>query len=357
VLFDNHDFAIPGQYDILFGKASQSHQNTCRKREGTSPNEKTKENEGRFSAVEEITIRMMMKDGQDYSKDKKRAAQNAFQLRAIALCIALGILIGSFSSLLTRKRQRTLTSLRTRQQTSPVASEEMVITDLITQQLATIVDVSKIQESSLDAVLKQYGPGPYQVLVTTLKEAYSGEDTETFTLEVIEAAKMPHSVHHFLDMVRLGVWDDTTVVREVDATTSLHALPTSFSIGGLFLSSSKEKIPLGKLPFIETGGYSSYDFCVSFENSRGPDLYIHMDKREETVQDGEEVEVEETSSCFARIIQGVDLLEDLLNGHEDSSDNMRFMGVERMEILSQSSTVIERIKRMHKSEHDESDQE
>lgn len=214
--------------------------------------------------------------------------------------------------------------------------------------------VSNIQSLSQEAVLEKYGSGPYYVQVTLLQQQKqqlqqqpslppsSSSPSSFFVLELANLQNMPHTVHHFLEMVEYGLWNGMTLVHGLGVPT-IHAIPQTTS--GINLSEKMERIQLGHLPFQEQGGFPHTKYTVSFSKKGGPDFYINMNDESESHEDStsmegnkEKEEEEENTpssssyaSCFAKVVQGMDVLDRMVQGG-DPMENMRFIGIESMTV-------------------------
>ena len=170
----------------------------------------------------------------------------------------------------------------------------------------------QIQGISEKAVFSKFGKGPYRVQVVM-------GNSESFVLEMISVKEMPHTVHHFLEMVEYGLWDGMTLVHGM-GVQSVHAIPQTSR--GEYAQQIFDNVQLGSLPFEESGGYPHEKYTVSFSKRRGPDFYINL-------QDN--TEHNDFASCFARVVEGFDVLERILD-EGDNLDNMRFFSIEQMRV-------------------------
>jgi cyclophilin family peptidyl-prolyl cis-trans isomerase len=171
----------------------------------------------------------------------------------------------------------------------------------------------QLQGVSEKAVFSKFGTGPYRVEVTMA-------NSEFFVLEMISVKEMPHTVHHFLEMVEYGLWDGMTLVHGM-GVHSVHAIPQNSR--GEYAQKQFDNVRLGSLPFEESGGYPDEKYTVSFSKRRGPDFYINL-------QDN--TEHNEFASCFAKVVEGFDVLDRIIDG-AGNLDNMRFFNIEQMRVL------------------------
>lgn len=173
---------------------------------------------------------------------------------------------------------------------------------------------NQLTDISQKAVVSKFGPGPYRVQVIMA-------NSEIFVLEMIALEEMPHTVHHFLEMVEYGLWDGMTLVHGM-GVNSVHAIPQNAR--GEYAQQQFDNVQLGSLPFEEmgVGGYPHEKYTVSFSKKRGPDFYINL-------QDN--TEDNDFSSCFAKVVEGFDVLDRIIQGG-DQNDNMRFFSIEQMRV-------------------------
>jgi cyclophilin family peptidyl-prolyl cis-trans isomerase len=170
----------------------------------------------------------------------------------------------------------------------------------------------QIQGISEKAIFSKFGKGPYRVEVVMA-------NSESFVLEMISVKEMPHTVHHFLEMVEYGLWDGMTLVHGM-GVHSVHAIPQNSR--GEYAEQNFDSVQLGSLPFEESGGYPHEKYTVSFSKRRGPDFYINLE---------DNTEQNDFASCFAKVIEGFDVLDRILDGGDDL-DNMRFFSIEQMRV-------------------------
>lgn len=177
----------------------------------------------------------------------------------------------------------------------------------------------KLQGISEKALFSRFGKGPYRVEVIMANANANSESSSSFVLEMISVKEMPHTVHHFLEMVEYGLWDGMTLVHGM-GVQSVHAIPQNSR--GEYAQQKFDNVQLGSLPFEESGGYPHEKYTVSFSKRRGPDFYINL-------QDN--TEHNDFASCFAKVVEGFDVLDRIVSGG-DNLDNMRFFDVEQMRV-------------------------
>jgi cyclophilin family peptidyl-prolyl cis-trans isomerase len=171
----------------------------------------------------------------------------------------------------------------------------------------------QIQGISERAVFSKFGQGPYRVQVIM-------GNSESFVLEMISVKDMPHTLHHFLDMVDYGLWDGATLVHGMGAQSFL-AIPRNSR--GEYAQQEFDNVQLGSLPFEqESVGYPHEKYTVSFSKQRGPDFYMNLQ---------DDAKHNEFASCFAKVVEGFDVLEKIVGGG-DNLDNMRFFNIEQMRV-------------------------
>lgn len=156
----------------------------------------------------------------------------------------------------------------------------------------------------------RYGAGPHQVELQV--QLPSSSIPETIKIELAPLELMPHSVHAFLEQIKLGIWDNTEF--NLHAGHVLMAHSSSSSGGG----TQDTTTALPRVIYPEYSGEYPHDkYTLAFPsgsigttNSRGGvDFYInlqdntrhHSPRIENKGSDSQEVYVE-GEPCFGKIM-------------------------------------------------------
>jgi len=172
---------------------------------------------------------------------------------------------------------------------------------------------TEIQTASKRVVLEKFGPGPYRVEIELdfpPNEPASDVDTKNATKFVIEMASlelMPHSVHLFLEMVSLKLWNGCSFMRNAGHVIQASHRPY-FKTQGQDL----------RQPFIESG-YHNVAFqeytdkyphelhTVGFAGRPGgPDWYVSIINN--TRNHGPSKKTGLADPCFGKVVDGFDTI-------------------------------------------------
>lgn len=165
----------------------------------------------------------------------------------------------------------------------------------------------------LSLYVVRYGEDPQRVKFTV--EFAKNKLQREFVIEMAPLDLMPHSIHMFLDMLELKMWDNTVFWHQDDVEHVIAAALFNFFSGepkyhhlkslgwdGLQFPEYSEEYPHKKY----TIGYSG----------RGPNIYINMADNTELhgpggVHTGHHDLPEEADPCFARVVEGTDVVDAL----------------------------------------------
>lgn len=166
---------------------------------------------------------------------------------------------------------------------------------------------SHIQSNSQFAIKEDYGEGPYQVEVTlTAKTRTRASTLEPIVFELSPLNAMPHSVHHFLQMVQKELWNEMSFMPQQSARHRIHASPVEINT----LNRMDWKFKDAKLSNLAFGEQTAPNSCgpysVGFVGSPGgPDFYIN----------GAFVpKAYAKQSCFAKVISGESTVDAIVDG-------------------------------------------
>lgn len=191
-----------------------------------------------------------------------------------------------------------------------------------------------LQEFSRREVTERFGPGPHRVrftvdtLVEETKNANSGKGDITstawrsvqreFVIELAPVSEMPHSIHFFLEMIQLKIWDNTVLVHAEKEDHVMTGIPIDFT------SRQMKTHHLGYLGWKGLGfpeyspNYANHEqYTIGFTKLFGPSFYINTvdnvklhglggsDQREHLLE-------KDADPCFAKVVKGKDVVDDLI---------------------------------------------
>lgn len=171
-------------------------------------------------------------------------------------------------------------------------------------------------------VHKRFGEGPHRVQMEVHGTDYKGH----FTILMHPLDVMPHSVHLFLEQVVHGLWDGCAFVINAPHLLQAGAHPADVP------SSQKDDSKLDRFKMKSLDTLSFQEFNDNYPHDKwtlgfagrpaGPDFYINkmenIDAHGPHGQKQHDLQ-EEADPCFARVIDGFDILEKLFNSPVDTS--------------------------------------
>lgn len=198
---------------------------------------------------------------------------------------------------------------------------------------------SHVQENSQLAVEQHFGTGPYQVeLMLRTKVHMRRIRTQTIVFELAPLNLMPHSVHHFLRMLSVHVWEGMVFMPQKHVPHRIQASPVDMTLENRIQASPVdmetlepfewrfENAKLKTLIFHEhSSDYKCGSYSLGFSgNPGGPDFYINgLDTPEEHAND----------SCFGKVVHGMEIIESIIQKQESP-----ILGIESMRLLSREET-------------------
>lgn len=138
-----------------------------------------------------------------------------------------------------------------------------------------------------------------------------------FTIELAPISEMPHSVHFFLEMMRMKIWDNTVFVHHEEQDHVITAIPIDYN------QKQMKHHHLAYLGWKNLGfpefspQYSNHEqYTIGFSNL-GPQFYINtLDNAKihgpGKGQHGEPLLDSDADPCFAKIIEGTNVVDDLV---------------------------------------------
>lgn len=137
---------------------------------------------------------------------------------------------------------------------------------------------------------------------------------KTFVVETAPVDLMPVSINLFLDMISAGIWDNTIFLHHEEVEHILAAAPVDYKT---------EKNKNNQLSQIGWIGLGFPEYSDQFPHSKytvafagyGPTFYINTMDNEESHSPGMQqhhVLPNEADPCFAKIVEGFDVFDELL---------------------------------------------
>ncbi|GKZ00236.1 hypothetical protein MPSEU_000976500 [Mayamaea pseudoterrestris] len=173
-----------------------------------------------------------------------------------------------------------------------------------------------IQGFSKQQVLDRWGEGPHQVAFTVEYKNDAGDmNNRQLIIELASVHDMPHSVHFFLEMVELGIWDHTVLLHHENIEHLIAAVPIDFR-QQQFKHSHLATLGWTKLGFPEYHSSCKHDkYSLGFANS-GPTWYFNTVQNSlshgPNGQAAKKLFDEDADPCFAQVVQGHGVMDDLI---------------------------------------------
>jgi len=183
-------------------------------------------------------------------------------------------------------------------------------------------------------VVFSFGPGPHRVKFTveTIVEETKTADTDlggvsstawhkvprSFVVELASLSEMPHSVHFFLEMIKIRIWDNTVFVHAEESEHVMSGIPIDYT------SRQMKTHHLGYLGWKGLGfpeyspGYANHEkYTLGFANMVGPAFYVNtVDNGDLHGPEGSNVRhhllTKDAEPCFGKVVEGFDVVDDLI---------------------------------------------
>ncbi|KAG7367580.1 cyclophilin type peptidyl-prolyl cis-trans isomerase [Nitzschia inconspicua] len=189
-----------------------------------------------------------------------------------------------------------------------------------------------IQKNSEKRLNERYGSSPYRVKVQV--RDHTGHRS-FFVIETALSMEMPHAMDHFLRMVEKKLWDGLTLVHEVGSKL-IMATPTTMDDNSR--SWAGKRFVDAKLTHMAFNEYSHTfpsphhrKFSVAFSGRPGgPNFYINLDDESEFAHEHE--------STFGVVLEGRDVLQNLMLQKSDRYESKSMLTIESMEVLENSKS-------------------
>ena len=131
-------------------------------------------------------------------------------------------------------------------------------------------------------------------------------------IELAPLELMPHSIHMFLDMVRLRLWDNTVFWHHDDVEHIIAGALFNYRTGEPKFHHLKA-LGWEGLQFAEySKDYPHDKYSIGFSGT-GPNIYINLQNNQEVhgpgSKQGHHDLPDEADPCFARIVKGADVVD------------------------------------------------
>lgn len=188
----------------------------------------------------------------------------------------------------------------------------------------TMIDNIKFRNRK--EVLEEFGPGPFFVKLTFAFQ--DSVENESILIELAPLDLMPHTVHTFLKMTSKKMLSKATIVLVRSHILVLGPEDSFDKENNAILEErmvSEGYEPNGALLFGEfTPEYPHTQYTVAFNRRKGPTFFINMrdnsrSHRSYYTDEGSYVEGE---TCFAKIVEGLDVLPRILSLKKRDGDTL-----------------------------------
>lgn len=171
----------------------------------------------------------------------------------------------------------------------------------------------------------RYGVGPYHVKINLGFE--NGSQTESILVELAPLHFMPHTIKVFLDMVKKKAYHGGTFIISrkhilVGGPIDVHDKENNQQLEDRMLDEGY--FPNGSLLFGEyTPEYPHAPFTIGFNQIGGPIFYINTQDNDQLHGDmGDQQKKKEGDPCFAKVIEGFDVIERISNISTNADDSL-----------------------------------
>jgi hypothetical protein len=157
-------------------------------------------------------------------------------------------------------------------------------------------------------------PIQYTCLISQQFPESSPGDTKsgTFVVEMGSLEYTPHTIHYWLSQVSLGLWNDSSFVR--NAAHVIQADPQSADTGNRHIKNFVEKhqpLHVAFQEYDENQPHVQYTLGIPGRPG-GPDWYISTEDNDEVHGPNGQLQYdmpEEADPCFAKVISGFDVVD------------------------------------------------
>jgi cyclophilin family peptidyl-prolyl cis-trans isomerase len=171
------------------------------------------------------------------------------------------------------------------------------------------------QNFSHQQVIEQWGEGPHRVAFTV---EYNNEHghiyNRQFLVELASVHDMPHSVHFFLEMVAMKLWDHTVLLHHEKIEHLIAAVPIDFRYSQ-YKHSHLAYLGWKNMGFPEYHPKHTHNkYTLGFAN-KGPTWYINTVNNVVSHGPGGQPKKQllgDADPCFGTVIEGTDVVDDLI---------------------------------------------
>ena len=171
-----------------------------------------------------------------------------------------------------------------------------------------------VQYQSREVVLERFGPGPHRVEIRVQIQVNDQMAEDKFVIEMFSTDDVPHSVLFFLNTVEKQLWDNTIFLHHEEIDHIMAAVPLDYKNQGI-KQADIQALELQSLAFPEYSAKHPHEkYTVGFVDI-GPTFFINTDNN--TIIHGPGAQEhhqlpEDAEPCFARVIEGVEVVDALM---------------------------------------------
>ena len=223
------------------------------------------------------------------------------------------------------ERQVELLTDKEHRQDAFIAEIEFRMNDIEEERLMwetkALTMIEKIGHRSQKKVMNEYGPGPHYVRITLAFT--TSPENESFLLELAPLNSMPHTIDMFLTMIRDKTYIGGTIILSrshilVAGPVDAHNRENNLELEERMLL--KGYFPNGALLYKEYDRHFPHvKHTLGFNQVGGPVFYVNL-------QDNAEFhgpsETSEGEPCFAKIVEGVDVIERIMSMPTAADDSL-----------------------------------
>lgn len=167
-------------------------------------------------------------------------------------------------------------------------------------------------------------------------------------MEMASLESMPHSVHMFLEMIRLKLWDNTVFWHHDDVEHIIAGALFNYRTGEPKFHHLKA-LGWEGLQFAEySEDYPHNKYSLGF-SGKGPNIYVNLQNNQDSHGPGSQLGhhdlPDEADPCFARVIEGIEVIDTMYllsqqdemkeenNGREKTWDQNELTRIVKVQLL------------------------
>ena len=184
---------------------------------------------------------------------------------------------------------------------------------------------SRVQEAARTATVDKYGHGinnKYRVDVTV--QLSTDADEASYIIETASVDHAPHTVHHFMEQIDNGLWNDRKLAFTSNPGHLLRATPTTEGVAKEFKAKGLDRLIVDESPnaagatLKKSGGQNNHDdkaypqhqaYTVAFPSShigaKSSEIGFYIDTQDNT--DG----IHDNDAIFGTIISGREVIDQI----------------------------------------------